>query len=82
MATRTTEMIDGVEWIVYNIENGETIDTIRDEYGEEPWMACFVSGEELYTMTFKFEPISGQYMLNGFIQNDPVEVFGNINNMI
>lgn len=83
MATKRVEIIDGVTWSVYEIAKGETINSIRNEHGEEPWMSrCFVPTDQLYDMTFKFEPISGNFVINGFIDGDPVEVIGNINNTL
>ncbi len=83
MATRRIEIIDGIAWSVYEIVKGETINDIKREHVEEPWMnRCFVPTDQLYDMTFRFEPISGNFVINGFIDGGPVEVIGNINNMI
>jgi len=79
MATKTTEEIDGKTWTLISISQGETIDEIRAEFGDEPWMNCFVPTDTLYNMTFYFEPISGDYRIDGIIDGDAVEVIGNIN---
>jgi len=79
MATKITKEINGKTWTLISISQGETIEEIRDEFGDEPWMRCFVPTDKLYDMTFYFEPVSGDYRIEGIIDGNAVEVIGNVN---